>query len=469
MELTIFVASTSDNKNYADKLCDELSGFDNASQITFKVQRWWKVFSNGDITLHRLLEVSDCVDCALFILDKSDIRQSRTVESSVPRDNLIFESGIFVKALGRKKCYLLVEPGVTLPTDLNGDTYGHITKDVVTVANQIKDYFQSLWDKGIFKSSDLSSEIMIISDPDIIEVSSGHSRSDYFARMLFIGSESAKNWIKLSKSGAYLSVKNKREAQKYVNSIVQDIRGVQNLISFGPADGEMEKKLLRKIKEHNFINAFVPIDINSLLLQLCISKNQNLVNIPFGINADFEGDFEIIKRCIQKYRRQRNLFCMFGITFGNFDQLESVFLSNLNSILDGGDYFLFDYAHEKNQPADESDNSQYQPIDEMPEVSKKFFIYGWSRRLKANYEQVFQDPGKFIQKKRENASSDIDGTSTIMYIDKVSHNTLSLFRRYKRDKLQDYLRQEHGFELIKCHSVELNEYLDQDICLLVKK
>ena len=67
--------------------------------------------------------VEDC-DFAIAVAQPDDQAESRGESRQTPRDNVIFELGMFVGKLGRKRS-LLLEPrgdGVKLPSDLLGLT-----------------------------------------------------------------------------------------------------------------------------------------------------------------------------------------------------------------------------------------------------------------------------------------------------------------------------------------------------------
>ncbi len=63
-------------------------------------------------------------DFAALILAGDDRVISRDVTSDAPRDNVIFELGLFMGALGRSRTFLIHPRGVNLkiPTDLIGIT-----------------------------------------------------------------------------------------------------------------------------------------------------------------------------------------------------------------------------------------------------------------------------------------------------------------------------------------------------------
>ena len=65
-----------------------------------------------------------CSDFAVLIAAADDVVISKGSSSSAPRDNVIFELGLFMGALSRKRTFMLVPTGLDLkiPTDLLGLT-----------------------------------------------------------------------------------------------------------------------------------------------------------------------------------------------------------------------------------------------------------------------------------------------------------------------------------------------------------
>ncbi len=70
-------------------------------------------------SLERLLALSDF---AVLVLTPDDRTSSRRVELLSPRDNVVFEIGLFFGRLGRKRCFLIEqhEAELKLPSDLGG-------------------------------------------------------------------------------------------------------------------------------------------------------------------------------------------------------------------------------------------------------------------------------------------------------------------------------------------------------------
>src|SRR5215510_12143452 len=92
-----------------------------------EVEPWTTVFNPGVSTLDRLVELTREVDFAAFVFAQDDWTtkgESRDAASgqASPRDNVIFEAGLFGGALGIRRTFILHANGAKLPTDLLGLT-----------------------------------------------------------------------------------------------------------------------------------------------------------------------------------------------------------------------------------------------------------------------------------------------------------------------------------------------------------
>jgi hypothetical protein len=72
--------------------------------------------------LESLTQALEAADFAVLILSPDDVTESRGVEIATPRDNVIFELGLFIGHLGRERCLFVHEKGAALklPSDLLG-------------------------------------------------------------------------------------------------------------------------------------------------------------------------------------------------------------------------------------------------------------------------------------------------------------------------------------------------------------
>ena len=94
------------------------------------VEPWTASFNPGTSTLERLLELTRQVDFAAFVFARDDwtiksaaaADQAAAAGQAAPRDNVVFEAGLFGGVLGMRRTFILHANGAKLPTDLLGLT-----------------------------------------------------------------------------------------------------------------------------------------------------------------------------------------------------------------------------------------------------------------------------------------------------------------------------------------------------------
>ena len=88
------------------------------------VEPWTTTFNPGRSTLDRLVELSQEVDFAAFVFAQDDWTSTAASPSgeASPRDNVVFEAGLFGGALGIRRTFILHAGGSKLPSDLLGLT-----------------------------------------------------------------------------------------------------------------------------------------------------------------------------------------------------------------------------------------------------------------------------------------------------------------------------------------------------------
>lgn len=93
-----------------------------------RVEPWMTTFNPGMNTLERLVELTREVDFAAFVFAQDDwttvspsSSQTKPGQAS-PRDNVVFEAGLFGGVLGMRRTFILHANGAKLPTDLLGLT-----------------------------------------------------------------------------------------------------------------------------------------------------------------------------------------------------------------------------------------------------------------------------------------------------------------------------------------------------------
>ena len=91
------------------------------------VEPWTTAFNPGVSTLERLVELTREVDFAAFVFAPDDWTAKGASPDpdsgqASPRDNVVFEAGLFGGALGIRRTFILHATGTKLPTDLLGLT-----------------------------------------------------------------------------------------------------------------------------------------------------------------------------------------------------------------------------------------------------------------------------------------------------------------------------------------------------------
>ncbi|HEX5466130.1 MAG TPA: TIR domain-containing protein [Candidatus Limnocylindrales bacterium] len=90
------------------------------------VEPWTAAFNPGVSTLDRLVELTREVDFAAFVFAQDDWTSnpsgSAASGQASPRDNVVFEAGLFGGALGMRRTFILHATGAKLPSDLFGMT-----------------------------------------------------------------------------------------------------------------------------------------------------------------------------------------------------------------------------------------------------------------------------------------------------------------------------------------------------------
>jgi len=94
-----------------------------------EVEPWTASFNPGTTTLERLLQLTREVDFAAFVFARDDWTTKGPATSDAsgagqasPRDNVVFEAGLFGGVLGMRRTFILHASGAKLPSDLLGLT-----------------------------------------------------------------------------------------------------------------------------------------------------------------------------------------------------------------------------------------------------------------------------------------------------------------------------------------------------------
>jgi hypothetical protein len=119
------------------------------------VEPWTTSFHPGTTTLERLLQLTREVDFAAFVFARDDWTSDAPAASPAeagqasPRDNVVFEAGLFGGVLGMERTFILHAQGAKLPSDLLGLTcvrYGEAATAAETrgINEKLRNAIQSL-------------------------------------------------------------------------------------------------------------------------------------------------------------------------------------------------------------------------------------------------------------------------------------------------------------------------------------
>lgn len=114
----LFIGSSSEGQEIAYAL---QAGMDGDAEIEVWSQG---VFGLGETSLESLVLAIDRFDFAALVVTPDDLALKRGTTARVPRDNVVFELGLFIGALGRERTFLLADrtKPLELPSDLAGVT-----------------------------------------------------------------------------------------------------------------------------------------------------------------------------------------------------------------------------------------------------------------------------------------------------------------------------------------------------------
>lgn len=117
---SVFVGSSSEGLEFARAV---RAALEREAEVTV-----WEegVFELGQTFIEALTDALAQFDFAVLVLTPDDVVQSRLTEMSSPRDNVIFELGLFMGSLGRGRTFFLQQSdvGLRIPSDLSGIAFG---------------------------------------------------------------------------------------------------------------------------------------------------------------------------------------------------------------------------------------------------------------------------------------------------------------------------------------------------------
>lgn len=148
MKSRIFIGSSKEGLGIAKKMKGKLSA-------NFEVNIWTDdLFGANESTLSSILKFVHAFDFGIFVATPDDKVENMERENSTflsMRDNVLFEFGIFLGALGKGSSFLFAEKEVKLPSDMSGITSFAYDKDASNGTYNNLDEMISKLNRALFR------------------------------------------------------------------------------------------------------------------------------------------------------------------------------------------------------------------------------------------------------------------------------------------------------------------------------
>lgn len=451
---TIFIASATESRELAATVAKALG------KANYKPMRWWAEFPAGSITHNRLRELASEVDGAIFIFAGVDRTWYRGNQSIAPRDNVIFEYGMFSMTMGLQRALLVGESGVRLPTDLSGVNYLPLSVDNDSTAEDVVSHFDKIFSSANLPTRPDSLEIVV--DPELISRQlSVHPPSDWRMRSYYIGLEGAKAWLTASSDPNYQSEEVKAGLRRETLGLVRGLE-TRTFVSLGPGDGLLDREIAIELRNHEPLLQYIPVDISNVLLEKAYELLAQQVQVPTGIVADFEDRLNFVLHHVRTRAPGPMLYGLMGNTFGNFDRSEGAFLNGLKVAMGSKDRILIEVALLKPGVTPKFPSL----ASDLSAGFRNFLACGASRLLGWNAHEVLREIDSFIGVEESADASDVADTLSMAYRDKKSKRVLALVRRYSAGSLREWLTQEVGLKIVDERIITSGAMIDRGLLLL---
>jgi hypothetical protein len=447
-ESRIFVGSSSEQRKLATIVCEELR------KSTFHPLPWWEtgVFRAGDVTLDRLVQLSQLCEAAVLVFGADDKTWARGVEFKSVRDNVLLEYGLFLGRNDREHAVILAEKSAGIPSDLAGITVIHYTRGKETqiaIAEKVVNHFRRL----LRADRDFVSKPSIVMHADSsqsLQSLDALASRKWSAPRLYEGLNGALAWLAVENDPEYRKRVQAAQAGAQIGRMVGDIP-VSTVISLGPGAGSIDVEIMGNLTEHRW-REYVPVDINQYLLlesAYKVSQQNPMTECVRGILCDFDKNLPFVGDTVKKHTNGPRLFLMAGGTFGNSLKSESSLLRGLYSIMEDDDLFLFDLMCRSS----EYDNVEQDPLYNLSKCTKymqSFFANG-VRTILGEYSLSQDDAISRITVRLSHGTS-LPGTLTLEYVENETQSVVVSIRRFKMDEITQAIEDAH-FEIVSPNKV----------------
>lgn len=144
MKPRIFVGSSGEGLSIANEVKSYLE-----KNLNCEVILWSNpgVFEFNKSALASLIDGRLLYDFAILVATKDDLARFRGFKKFIPRDNVVFEFGLYLGAFGENRTLIIQESDVKLPTDLNGVTVPRFSIKKNNLSEQLRQVVNFISDK----------------------------------------------------------------------------------------------------------------------------------------------------------------------------------------------------------------------------------------------------------------------------------------------------------------------------------
>jgi len=341
------------------------------------------VFNPGEGTLEALSEALDVYDFAILALTADDIAISRDNSNPIPRDNVIFELGLFMGGLGCDRAIAVHEQNIDLrlPSDLLGITTvrfrrqdtGNLVASVGSACGRIATWMRKVGDRERIHAPQRRVDIVLEKgDTRSLDVAAdaalylGEKRQVYMDELrrhiisgdpvpmkyLYWTEYASRHWLQLCEKESYGFYRESLKLiSKYRAEMVDELKkkGAQNevdFVSLGSGDGKKDLEIVLELTSRvskGEVIYYYPIDISETLLVESIrtATGRGVPRNRLKLQAVL-GDYTQLKKfeIVYEYRAQNNIFSILGNSLGNSD--ESQIIECLANALHPKDFVLIE-------------------------------------------------------------------------------------------------------------------------------
>jgi hypothetical protein len=114
-------------------------------ELDVTVQDWAMDFQSAGTIMDEVERAVDECRCGIFLFTNSDKMEGDRPDRAAPRDNVVFEAGLFMRAKGKERTLIVREAGAKMPTDLGGVIYEQLDDrdDISTIERKLRRFLEA--------------------------------------------------------------------------------------------------------------------------------------------------------------------------------------------------------------------------------------------------------------------------------------------------------------------------------------